>query len=149
MVGSPSFNAFRLIDRGGPLKPFLLNVLLCALFLALSFLYFHLALDNGFWHTDDFGYLAHNLHMTETKTALFDIAPPYKFQPLVYGVSYFLFNRFGFEPRGYFLFNLLLHGLNAFLVYSPCADAAPRPHGRGGLGASLRLHGRQLRQDRS
>jgi len=101
----------------GVLKPFLLNVLLLALFLALGFFYFHIALDNGFWHGDDFGYLAHNLHMTETKAALFDNAPPYKFQPLVYGVSYFLFNRFGFEPRGYFLFNLLLHGLNAFLVY--------------------------------
>jgi len=99
------------------LKPFLLNALLCALFLALSFLYFQIALDNGFWHGDDFGYLAHNLHMTETKAALFDNAQPYKFQPLVYGVSYFLFDRFGFEPRGYFLFNLLLHGLNAFLVY--------------------------------
>jgi hypothetical protein len=99
------------------LKPFLLNILLFALFLALSFFYLHFALDNGFWHTDDFGYIAHNLHMTETKAALFDIDPPYKFQPLVYGVSYFLFNRFGFEPRGYFSFNLLLHGLNAFLVY--------------------------------
>ena len=99
------------------MKPFLTNVLLGALFLAISFLYFHFALDNNFWHSDDFSYLAHNLHMTETKTALFDSDQPYKFQPLVYGVSYFLFNRFGFEPRGYFLFNLLLHGLNAFLVY--------------------------------
>jgi hypothetical protein len=99
------------------LKPFLLNSVLLALFLALSFLYFQIALDNGFWHTDDFNYIAHNLHMTETKAALFDNVQPYKFQPLVYGVSYFLFDRFGFEPRGYFLFNLLLHGLNAFLVY--------------------------------
>ncbi len=117
MVESLPFNPFRLIARGGPLKSFLLNVLLLALFLALSLAYFHIALDNGFWHSDDFGYLAHNLHMTETKAALFDNEPPYKFQPLVYGVSYFLFDRFGFEPRGYFLFNLLLHGLNAFLVY--------------------------------
>jgi hypothetical protein len=100
------------------LKPLLLNVLLCAALIAISFFYFHIALHNDFWHTDDFGYLRHNLHMTETKAALFDSAPPYKFQPLVYGVSYFLFNRFGFEPRGYFLFNILLHGLNAFLVYA-------------------------------
>ncbi|MCX5753268.1 MAG: hypothetical protein NTW97_06420 [Candidatus Krumholzibacteria bacterium] len=99
------------------MKPLLLNALLCALFLALSFLYFQIALDNDYWHSDDFSYLAHNLHMTETKTALFDNAKPYKFQPLVYGVSYFLFNRYGFDPRGYFLFNILLHGLNAFLVY--------------------------------
>jgi hypothetical protein len=96
-----------------------MNVVLCALFLALGFLYFNISLDNGFWHSDDFNYLAHNLHMEQTKAALFDNEPPYKFQPLVYGVSYFLFHGFGFgfEPRGYFLFNLLLHGLNSFLVY--------------------------------
>jgi hypothetical protein len=47
----------------------------------------------------------------------FDGAPPYKFQPLVYGVYYLLFERFRFEPRGYLLFNILLHGLNSFLVY--------------------------------
>jgi hypothetical protein len=107
----------RLGSREVALSAFLKNLLLLAMFLALSFLYFQIALDNGFWQSDDFSYLAHNLHMTETKTALFDKEPPYKFQPLVYGVSYFLFHRFGFEPRGYFLFNLLLHGLNSFLVY--------------------------------
>jgi hypothetical protein len=96
---------------------FLKNLMLFVVFLAISYLFFHLALDNDFWHSDDFGYLAHNLHLTETKTALFDCNPPYKFQPFVYGVSYFLFNRFGFEPRAYFLFNILLHAINSFLVY--------------------------------
>ena len=96
---------------------FIKHSLVLALFLGLSYLFFHLALDNSYWHSDDFSYLAHNLRMTETKAALFDNQPPYKFQPFVYGVSYFLFDRFGFEPRGYFLFNILLHGLNSFLVY--------------------------------
>ena len=96
---------------------FIKHSLVLALFLGLSYLFFHLALDNSYWHSDDFSYLAHNLHMAETKAALFDNQPPYKFQPFVYGVSYFLFDRFGFEPRGYFLFNILLHGLNSFLVY--------------------------------
>ncbi len=93
------------------------NILILAVLLGLAFLYFQVALDNGFWHSDDFNYLYHNLHMTETKAALFDSENPYKFQPLVYGMSYVLFDRFGFEPRGYFLFNILLHGINAFLVY--------------------------------
>lgn len=93
------------------------NILILAVLLGLAVLYFQIALNNGFWHSDDFNYLAHNLHMTEGKTALFDSERPYKFQPLVYGMSYILFDRFGFEPRGYFLFNILLHGLNAFLVY--------------------------------
>jgi len=99
------------------LSGFIKHSLVLALFLGLSYLFFHLALDNSYWHSDDFSYLAHNLHMAETKAALFDNQPPYKFQPFVYGVSYFLFDRFGFEPRGYFLFNILLHGLNSFLVY--------------------------------
>jgi hypothetical protein len=96
---------------------FLKNILILAVFLGLGYLFFHLALDNDFWSSDDFSYLAHDLHMTETKAALFDSEPPYKFQPLVYGTIYFLFNKFQFDPRGYFMFNILLHGLNSFLVY--------------------------------
>ncbi len=93
------------------------NMLWLAVFLCLSFAFFHLAIDNSFWHRDDFGYIDHNLRMTTGKLALFDSEPPLKFQPLVYGISYVLFHRFGFDPRGYFLFNILLHGLNSFLVY--------------------------------
>ncbi len=93
------------------------NLLLLALFMGLSLAFFYLALDNGFWHADDFTYLGHNLRMTTGKTALFDSDPPFKFQPLVYGLSYVLFHRFGFNPQGYFIFNILLHGLNSFLVY--------------------------------
>lgn len=99
------------------MKSFLSNLAALAVFLALSFLFFHLALDNGFWHGDDFAYLEHNLRMTTGKAALFDCEDPYKFQPLVYGLSYILFHRYGFDPSGYILFNILLHGLNSFLVY--------------------------------
>lgn len=100
------------------MRPLLYNVVILVACVACSFAFFHLSLDNGFWHTDDYAYLSHNLHMTESsKLALFDSEPPYKFQPLVYGTSYWLFHRFGFEPRGYFLFNILVHALNSFLVY--------------------------------
>ena len=93
------------------------NLALLAVFLGISFVFFHLALDNDFWQSDDFYYLAHNLRMTETRTAVFDTEAPYKFQPLVYGASYYLFHFFKFDPRGYILVNILLHGLNSFLVY--------------------------------
>jgi hypothetical protein len=98
-------------------RPFAIHFLVLVLLLGLSYLFFIPALDNTYWHGTDFSYLEHNLRMAETKAALTDNQPPYKFQPLVYAVSYFLFERFGFEPRGYFLFNILLHGLNSFLVY--------------------------------
>lgn len=104
-------------SREGTVGSFSKSLFWLAAFLALSFAFFHLALDNSFWHRDDFGYLDHNLRMTTGKLALFDSEPPLKFQPLVYGISYVLFHQFGFDPRGYFLFNILLHGLNSFLVY--------------------------------
>jgi hypothetical protein len=93
------------------------NVLFLVAFVGLSLAFFHLSLDNSFWHSDDFLSINHNLRMTEGKLSLFDSAPPFKFQPLVYGISYVLFHYLGFDPRGYFIFNMLLHGLNAFLVY--------------------------------
>jgi len=99
------------------MRAFLQNALFFAAFLALSFGFFHLALDNGFWHGDDFLSLSHNLRMTEGKLSLFDSAPPFKFQPLVYGMSYVLFHYLEFDSRGYFIVNLILHGLNSFLVY--------------------------------
>jgi hypothetical protein len=99
------------------LKALSRNLLILCAFLGISYLFFHLALDNNFWHGDDFTYLTHNLRTAEHRVAVFDNKEPYKFQPLVYGVSYLIFKSFGFEPRGYFLFNMLLHGLNSFLVY--------------------------------
>jgi len=99
------------------LKALLRNTLVLGAFLGISYLFFHLALDNRFWYGDDFTYLSHNLRVADRTLAVFDNAPPYKFQPLVYGVSYLLFKRYQFEPHGYFLFNILLHGLNSFLVY--------------------------------
>jgi len=99
------------------LNALLKNLLVLCAFLAISYLFFHPALDNNFWHGDDFTYLTHNLRTAEHRVAVFDNKEPYKFQPLVYGVSYLLFKTCGFEPHGYFLFNILLHGLNSFLVY--------------------------------
>jgi len=99
------------------LTAFLKNVLILAVFLGFSYLFFYLALDNSFWHGDDFTALSQSLRMTESRSTLFDNQPPYKFQPLTHVVSYLLFEKLAFEPRGYFLFNILLHGLNSFLVY--------------------------------
>jgi hypothetical protein len=55
--------------------------------------------------------------MMENRSAIFDSGSPFRFQPLVYGLHYLLFRRFLFDPRGYFIFNIILHGFNSFLVY--------------------------------
>lgn len=99
------------------MRALLKNLLFLAAFVGLSFAFFHIAMNGSFWHSDDFLELNHNLRMTEGKLSLFDSMPPFKFQPLVYGISYLLFHYLGFDARGYLIFNLLLHALNSFLVY--------------------------------
>lgn len=96
-----------------PLKNFLFLIG----FVGLSFLFFGLAIDNDFWHGYDFVSLEHSLRMMEDHSAIFDSSPPFRFQPLVYGIHYLLFQRFHFDPRGYIIFNIILHGFNSFLVY--------------------------------
>lgn len=93
------------------------SLLIFVAFVGISYLFFHLALDNNFWHGDDFILLSHGLRMSEDWHAVLDTQTPYKFHPLAYGISYLLFSNLLFEPRGYFLFNILLHGLNSYLVY--------------------------------
>jgi hypothetical protein len=93
------------------------NILILIVFVGLSFLFFGLAVNNGFWFGDDFVYLEHSLGMMDGSHAAFDSATPFKFQPLVYAIHYILFKWFYFSPSGYFIFNILLHGFNSFLVY--------------------------------
>jgi hypothetical protein len=93
------------------------KLLLCIAFIALSFLFFRICLDNGFWLGYDFVGLENSVLTARDHSAIFASEAPFKFQPLVYAVHYLLFLRFGFDAGGYLLFNILLHGLNSFLVY--------------------------------
>jgi hypothetical protein len=93
------------------------NVLALAIFCAICFLFFGLSLDNGFWNSYDFVSLENSLRMMTDTGAAFESEAPFKFQPLVYGIHYLLFKCFLFNPAGYFIFNILLHALNSFLVY--------------------------------
>jgi hypothetical protein len=93
------------------------HLIVLSVFLVLSFLFFRLSLDNGFWDGYDFVGLEKSLMMHSDLSAAFDSTPPFKFQPLVYSINYLLFKHFLFDASGYFLFNILLHGLNSFLVY--------------------------------
>jgi hypothetical protein len=96
---------------------YLKHLLVLAVFLLLSFLFFRLCLDNGFWDGYDYVGLENSLMMRSDPGAAFASAPPFKFQPLVYIIHYLLFKHFLFNASSYFLFNILLHGLNSFLVY--------------------------------
>ena len=93
------------------------NILILCVFVLLSYLFFHLALDNGFWHSEDFVSLEHSITMLEDVSRAFDSHPPFRFQPLAYLAYFLLFKALYFNAEGYFLFNIVLHGINAFLVY--------------------------------
>jgi hypothetical protein len=100
-------------DFVGHLKSFLL----LAAFILISLLFFRLSADNGFWHGYDFVTLENSAMMNSDLSAAFNSAPPFKFQPLVNLIHYILFKRFLFDATGYYFFNILMHGLNSFLVY--------------------------------
>ncbi|MBN1164308.1 MAG: hypothetical protein JXB45_07000 [Candidatus Krumholzibacteriota bacterium] len=93
------------------------NILILVAFLLVSYIFFGLAVDNGFWNEYDFVSLDSSLQMSEDLSQVFNSTAPFKFQPLVYSIHYLLFKRFFFDSRGYFLFNIIIHGLNSFLVY--------------------------------
>ncbi len=96
---------------------YLKHLLVLIAFLVLSLLFFRLCLDNGFWNGYDYVGLENSIRMYSDPGAAFDSSPPFKFQPLVYSIHYLLFKHFFFNASGYFFFNILLHGLNSFLVY--------------------------------
>jgi hypothetical protein len=96
---------------------YLKHFLVLAVFLILSFLFFRLSMDNGFWDGYDYVGLENSIQMRADRSAAFESSPPFKFQPLVYSIHYLIFRQFEFDASGYFLFNILLHGLNSFLVY--------------------------------
>jgi hypothetical protein len=96
---------------------YLKHLFVLFIFLVLSFLFFRLCLDNGFWNGYDYVGLENSIMMHSDCAAAFESGPPFKFQPLVYSIHYLLFKCFFFDASGYFLFNILLHGLNSFLVY--------------------------------
>lgn len=93
------------------------NILILCGFILLSYLFFYLSLDNGFWHSDDFLSLEHSIKMLGDTSHAFDSNQPFRFQPLAYLVYYLLFKVLSFNAEGYFLFNIIIHGINSFLVY--------------------------------
>ncbi len=94
------------------------NILILCGFVLLGYLFFGQAQDNGFWHGADFLSLQHSLMMIDGTADSFSSQPPFKFQPLAYLAYFVLFKAFIFNAKGYFIFNIILHGLNSFLVYS-------------------------------
>jgi hypothetical protein len=95
------------------LKEFFFFVLLTA----LAFLFFAAVRNNTFWHPDDYLYLLKAVRIDREWRETFVAAPHQTFQPLVNVIFYLEFRAFGDAATGYYMFNTLVHSVNAFLVY--------------------------------
>lgn len=95
------------------LKEFFFFILLTA----LAFLFFAAVRNNTFWHAEDYLFLLKALRIEGDWREIFVAAPLHTFQPLVNVIFYLEFRMFGDGATGYYMFNVLVHSLNAFLVY--------------------------------
>lgn len=93
------------------------NVLLFGLLIILSLVFFALVRDNSFWHSGDYLYLNQSMDIEQSWENLFVSAPNQPFQPVVKLVFYLEYKLFGLDAKKYYLFNIFVHSLNAFLVY--------------------------------
>jgi len=97
----------------GPVR----NLLFFLLLFVLGFLFFALVRNNSFWHPGDFQYLTQALRIEGSWRELLAQAPHDTFQPLVNLIFFVEFKLFGLNAWHFYLFNIFVHSLNAFLVY--------------------------------
>jgi hypothetical protein len=83
----------------------------------IGFSFFSLVLDNTFWHGDDFNYLIQALRVGENWHAVFSTRLHQTFQPIPNLIFFLEFEAFGINAKAYYLFNIFVHSINAFLVY--------------------------------
>jgi hypothetical protein len=93
------------------------TLLFFALLFFLALLFFVLVRNNSFWHSGDYLYLSQAVKIDHSWQEIFAQAPYETFQPLVNTIFYFEFKLFGLNAWHYYLFNILIHSLNALLVY--------------------------------
>jgi hypothetical protein len=93
------------------------NMLLLALLFLSGLIFFLPVRNNTFWHSSDFLYLSQALMIDQSWREIFAAAPHQTFQPLVNMVFYLEFKWFGLNAWHFYLFNIAIHSINAFLVY--------------------------------
>ncbi len=84
---------------------------------ALSFAFYSLILDNPFWDPEDFNFLRTAILHADDLSGLFSPDSTERFHPLPLVFFQLEYGSFGLDPRGYYTVNLLVHAVNAFLVY--------------------------------
>jgi hypothetical protein len=83
----------------------------------IGFSFFSLVLDNTFWHGDDWEYLIQALRIGGTWHEVFSTRLHETFQPIPNLIFFCEFEAFAINARAYYVFNIFVHSINAFLVY--------------------------------
>ena len=83
----------------------------------IGLLFFSLVRNNSFWHGDDWEYLIQALRIEGDWRELFSARLHQTFQPLPNLIFFLEFKAFQLDAERYYLFNVLVHSANAFLVY--------------------------------
>ncbi len=84
----------------------------------VGLLFFSLVRNNSFWHGDDWEYLIQALRIQGDWTEIFSTRLHQTFQPLPNLIFFLEFQAFQLDAERYYLFNVLVHSANAFLVYT-------------------------------
>lgn len=93
------------------------RLLFFGLLFALGMAFFSWVRDNSFWHPTDFQHVNRAMDANGSWTALFAVEPHTFFQPLVRLIFLFEYLLFGLNASGYYFVNILIHSINAFLVF--------------------------------
>ncbi|MCB1163185.1 MAG: hypothetical protein R3C71_15635 [Candidatus Krumholzibacteriia bacterium] len=90
------------------------KTLLFLILLAFSFLLFGRILNNQFWTAAEYEYLAQSLSSDSLDEFGLGTQHPHPIVGVFHRVEYLFF---GDKPAGYYLLNIFIHALNAFLLY--------------------------------
>jgi hypothetical protein len=93
------------------------KILLYGLLLVLSLSFFALVRDNPFWHSSDFYLIDQSIETSGSLGHIFVSGPTQPFQPLVKFIFFLEYKLFGLDAWKYYLFNIFIHSINAFLVF--------------------------------
>jgi hypothetical protein len=93
------------------------SFLMALVILVVSFAFYGIALDNSFWHPEDFEVLtaAQQLAKDPSKLLRHDVIS--RFQPLPLALFMLEYRAFGLDPAGWYATNFLIHAINAWLVF--------------------------------
>ena len=93
------------------------SFLMALAILAVSFGFYSIALDNAFWHPEDFEVLEAAQDLAREPSGLLHPDVTSRFQPLPLALFMMEYRAFGLEPAGWYATNFLIHAINAWLVF--------------------------------